>query len=314
MRIYLRIALELGGYTNEEMHFSDEMTVTQDCWVSYDEKGSKVSLKHSDHSENVQKLLPDLDKSEKLMYTLSPKTLLQQYLDLCDSIIDSLRSLPPKEVIEIVSNFVVSDVLNDQVKLFPKGYIKSLNKNADTAVILRRLFLYSSWYDYSFVEELVKECNYSEGVNLLEWFYCHIDKTLPISYYPLPTPSALMIPDKSSSHFIMAMKYTEKPFNLSCIIALKTFLLQVFEINSYACLLLAIVNPDILYWFLPNSVFTIVCQKILEHIDYLGTKGIVEVAITPDIAFSKSGMQKLESISYFSFEDNEVSIVSLCVQ
>ena len=243
------------------------------------------------------------------MYTLSPKTLLLQYLDLCDNIIELLQTSHPKLIIKIVSNFVISDTYNQQVKLFSDSYIKLLNKISSTTVILRRLFLYSSWYDFSFVEELVKRCNCLEGINLLDWFKSRINKTLPISYYPLPTPSSLMIPNKSSSHFVIAMRYTEKPFILSHITILKLFLLQIFKVKSYACILLGVVSPDILYWLLPNSVFTIICEKVPKHIDYLYTKGITEIAISPDITFTKGGEQNIQSVPYFTFEDKIVSTV-----
>ena len=242
------------------------------------------------------------------MYTLLPKTLLQQYLDLCDSIINLLQTSSPKEIIETVANFVVSNVPDQQFKIFSEDYIKSLNKSTNTAVILRRLFVYSNWYDYSFVKELIKRFNCFEGVNLLDWFYSRINKTLPISYYPLPTPSALMIPDKSSSHFLLVMRYIEKPFIFSRIVVLKLFLLRIFKIENYACVLLAVFSPDILYWLLPTSLYAIVRKKILEHLDYLYTKGIIEIAISPDITFSKSGMLNAQSVPYFSFEDAKVSV------
>ena len=307
------VALELGGYTStsKDEYFSHEATNAQDCLISYDENESRVSLKLVDDSEMLQKLLPDLSKSKKLMYTLLPKTLLLQYLDLCNRIIYLLQTLSPKEIIKAVANFVVSDVPDQQFKLFSENYIISLHKSANTTEILRRLFLYSNWYDYSFIEELIKEFNCSEGVDLLEWFYSRINKTLPISYYPLPTPSALMIPDKSSSHFLLAMRYTEKPFVFSRIIVLKSFLLRIFKIKNYACILLAVVSPDILYWLLPTNVFTIVHKKLLEHLDYLYTKGIIEVAISPDITFSKSDMPNMNSLPYFTFEDIKVSILCL---
>ena len=304
-------ALELGGYTStsEDVHFSIEVANAQDCLMSYDENESEVYLKLVCDSEKLQKLLPDLSKSKKQMYTLLPKTLLLQYLDLCDSITDLLQALSPKEIIKTVANFVVSDVPDQQFKLFSENYIKSLKKSTSTTMILRRLFPYSNWYDFSFIEELIKEFNCSEGVDLLEWFYSRINKTLPMSYYPLPTPSALMIPDKSSSHFLLVMRYTEKPFIFSHVIVLKLFLLRIFKIKSYACILLAVVNPDILYWLLPISVLTIVRKKILEHFDYFYTKGIIDIAISPDIIFSKSGMLSIQSLPYFTFEDKKVSIL-----
>ena len=290
------------------MHFSNEAANAQDCLISYNENESKVCLKLISDSENLQKLLPDLSKSKKLMYTLSPKTLLQQYLDLCDSIIDLLQTLSPEEIIKTIANFVVSDVPDQQFKLLSENYIKSLNKSANSTVILRRLFLYSNWYDYSFVEEMIKKLNCFEGVDLLEWFFSRINKTLPISYYPLPSPSACMIPDKSSSCFLLITRYTEKPFVFSRIVVLKSFLLHIFKIKSYACILLAIVNPDILYWLLPINVFTIVCKKISEHLDYFYTKGITDIAMFPDITFSKSGMLNTQLSPYFSFQDIKVSI------
>ena len=287
------------------MHFSSEVANIQDCLISYKKNDS---LKLVDNTEKHQKLLPDLDKSNTLMYTLLPKTLLVQYFDLCDSIINLLQTSTPKEIIKTVANFVVSNVSGQQFKLFSENYIKSLNKSTNTAVILRRLFLYSNWYDHSLVKELIKGLNCFEGVNLLDWFYNRINKTLPISYYPLPTPSALMIPDKSSFHFLLVMRYIEKPFIFSRIVVLKSFLLQIFKIENYACILLAMVSPDILYWLLPICLHTIVCKKIQEHLDYLYTKGITEIAISPDITFSKSGSLNTQSVPYFSFEDTKVSI------
>ena len=297
------VELELNGYTNtnEDIHVSSEALSIQ---MNYDETESKVSLKKFSESDQMQRLLPDLDKSEKLMYTLLPKTLLMQYLDLCDSIIRLLQKLQPKQIIKIVANFAISE--EQQVKLFSDSYIKSLNKITSTVVILRRLFLYSSWYDFSIVEELVKECKCFKGFYLLDWFNLHIDKTLPISHYPLPIPSSLMIPDKSSSHFLMAMTYREELLTLLHITELKSFLLHTFKIKSYTCILLGVGSPDTLYWLLPKSVFSLVCKEVPEHIDDFYTEGITKIAISPDITFTKSGKQNVQSLPQFTFEDKEV--------
>ena len=299
--------LELNGYTNtnEDVDLSSE--ASSSIQMNYDETESKVSLKIFSESDKIQRLLPDLDKSEKLMYTLSPKTLLIQYLDLCDSIIRLLQTLRPRQIIKIVANFVIGE--EQQVKLFSDSYIKSLNKITSTVVILRSLFLYSSWYDFSVVEELVKECNCFEGFYLLDWFNLRIDKTLPISHYPLPTPSSLMIPVESSSHFVMTTRYREKLFTLLHITELKSFLLHTFKIKSYACILLGVASPETLYWLLPNSVFTIICKIIPQCTDDLYTKGITEIAISPNIVFTKSGKQNAQSLPQFTFEDKEVSAV-----
>ena len=309
--VHTYIELESNGYTNtsEDVHFSSE--ASSSIQMKYDETESKVSLKKFSKSDKIQRLLPDLDKSEKLMYTLLPKTLLTQYLDLCDSIITLLQTLHPKQIIKIVAKFVISEERHVQLKLFSDSYIKSLNKITSTVMILRSLFLYSSWYDFSVIEELVKECDCSEGVYLLDWFNLHIDKTLPISHYPLPNPSSLMIPNESSSHFVMAMRYraSQKLFTLQHITELKSFLLHTFRIKGYACILLGVASPETLYWLLPNSVFTIIYKIIPECIDDLCTKEITKIAISPDIVFTKSGKQKVQSLPQFTFEDNKVSAV-----
>ena len=308
MYVCMYVELELNGFAiaSKDVHCSNEIS---DVLINYDEKESKISLKCINESSKMQRLLPDLDKSGELMYTFLPNTLLLQYLDLCDSIIELLQTLQTKQVVERVNSFVISDTHNYPIKLFSDDYIKSLNDGPSTGLMLRRLFLYSRWYDVSFIEELLKKCECLRGVQLLGWFNSHIDANLPILRYPISTPSSFLIKDEFNSHFLMAMRYKRKRCTLSDITTLKSLLLQVFGIKSYCCILVGIVSPDILYWLLPNSAFTIVCKKVPEYIDYLCIKGITNVAVSPDITFSSSGKQSRHAVSYFTFENKKVSII-----
>ena len=303
MYVHTYFALELNGYTiaSKDVDLSGD---TADNHTNCDEKISNLKCINQ---PDMQQLLPNLDKSEELMDTILPNMLLLYYLDLCDSIIELLQASQAEQIIEIIDSFLISD---QPVKLFSDNFIKSLKNSPNTNMILRRLFLYSRWYDVSFIEELVLKCDCQRGVQLLDWFNSHINRTLPILRYPIPAPFSFMLKDESNSHFLMAMRYRREHCTLSDINALKSLLLQVFEIKSYGCILVGIVSPDILYWLLPNSAFTIVCKKVPECIEYLCTRGITDVAISPDITFSTSGKQSRQAVSYFTFESKKVSILT----
>jgi len=192
---------------------------------------------------------------------------------------------------------------------FTANFIARLKGITNIASLLKILFPYTNWCDHSIIRELVEACDCPEGVQLLDEFDSRIDVTLPVTAYPIPAPSNLMIPSESSTHTVMAVKCQQKlsSLTLSHIGVIKSLINDKFTITKHACLLLAVRATDVnhssaIFWLIPKGVTPLISKAVLEHSGFLLTNGLVEISICPSFSFStdNTNMYRIWAMNYYS--------------
>ena len=252
-------------------------------------------------------LLPDLHVENKHQY-IEPSDVVLKYLDLFDKLVELLQHLHPSKVTEVLSNIVASDA--HDICYFMDDFIASLRGITSTTSLLRIVFPYTNWHDHSIIRELVEVCDCFEGVKLLDEFDSCIDVTQPITAYPIPAPSNLMIPSESSTHTVMAVKFAQQlslPL-LNQVGVMKSLMIEKFNITKHASLLLAVRTASInhhtaiFYWLIPRCVAPLISSAVQIHSGYLLEKGLVEVAICPSFSFSldSSNMYRIWAMTYYN--------------
>ena len=293
-----------------------------DCYAfNVDTSGSKnKSLIHvtpTFQRQSNSQLTKQIVDSPQQSYKIEPNNLLNVlYLYLFDELLSSLQSCKVEPMIHILTNLKASDTYD--IQLFSAKCITNLSSSTNSAVLLRTLFLYSNWCDHSIIRELVGACDCPEAERVLDEFDSHIDPTLPITDYPIPVYSSTMIPNKSSTHTVMAVAYNKELSSLSLqyVEVVKSIIVQKFSITKHACLLLAVADcgVTILYWLIPNSVSSVIIEKAKEYCDDLSTSGILEVAIYPGFIFPTSSGDRIWSLAYSMDKSGMFDQVSSFVQ
>ena len=303
-------------YIHTDLSSKGFITLSQDCndWFdeSYYDNRSDDPVRLVDHNENEMKnfklfvtkrqrpLLPDLNAMEWSQYIL-PSNVGLKYLDLFDSLVELLQIVHPDIIIEALNDVMASDT--QRLTFFAPKFQKMLEKFTNATALLRILFPYTNWYDHSIIRELVEACECPEGVKLLDEFDSRIDVTLPITSYPIPAPSDLMIPDESSTHTVMAVRCDQQLSSLSLkhIGVVKSLMMNTFSITKHAFVLLAISNNSsaVIFWLIPRSVVPMINNAIQESSTSLYNNGLLEVAIwSPNFSFSTGSTSRIWMIAY----------------
>ena len=156
-----------------------------------------------------------------------------------------------------------------------------------------------TWLDHSILKDLVVASGSDSAQQLLDLFdskiysYCNE----PISSFPLPYPSQLMLPLDDSEYTILSMKYcppsrgnaTQGMIILQDVMDIKLILKRKWKIRSHDIQLVAVhAKLELLYWMIPKFRL----EMIESDLVFDWRSGIVMMAVLP------ANFQSLEGNSY----------------
>ena len=223
----------------------------------------------------------------KWTLSLKPSHVHLRFFDLVDNIILLLFTTD-----KICFNFankcrslMVSDTQN--IPLFTDPFLSKLI-NCRSIFLLKILLLpFLSWLDHSILKELTS--NNDSVTHLLTQFNSLIDANKPLTAYPIPTLSQLMIPldDKFT---IVATKslYNLENISLKYVVNIKATITEQWKITKHAIQLIAISTElNYLYWMVPICVVpVIISSNNYESQHHFRQQGILMTAILPDLFFT----------------------------
>ena len=171
------------------------------------------------------------------------------------------------------------------IPYFTDKFLTKLNK-ADSLFLLKIMLLpYMSWFDHSILKQLVSASQSKAADKLLQQFDSLIDYSQPITSYPIPEPSQLMIPLDDSDYTLVATKCDcdLQEMTLQKIVDNKALLVNKWDITEHALQLMAIhITRRILYWMIPKCLIPIVEDKIDDTAQFdLWCNGVIMVSIYP---------------------------------
>ena len=176
----------------------------------------------------------------------------------------------------------------------------------DRIIHCKSLFLFKiyllpliTWLDHSILKDLVVASGSDSAQQLLDLFdsklysYCNE----PITSFPLPYPSQLMLPLDDSEYTILSMKYrppsrggtTQGMIILQDVMDIKLTLERKWKISSHDIQLVAVhARLELLYWMIPKFLVEMIESYLVHDWRY----GIVMMAVLP------ANFQSLESNDY----------------
>lgn len=209
-----------------------------------------------------------------------PSTLNTEFLQLTDRLNELMQFCDPKLITEHCSNLMASDIHN--IRVFPTEYVKKLQKYSHTPSLLRIMSSFWTWSDQSFLRMLLQSSE--EATSLLDEYRSQTDLSQQLAAYPLPPPSACMMPSDSSTHTVLAVKFAQEYYQclLKHVFEVQSKLTKKFDITPHSLqLLTAKDSTTILFWLIPKSVMALITTKVLEYRSILYDEGILEVSIFP---------------------------------
>ena len=195
------------------------------------------------------------------------------------------------------------------IPLFGEELLKKIDQSKSYLLLKVLLLPYITWLDHSILQHLVLFSQSKVAERILDDFIFSIDYAQPITSYPIPSPSQLMIPLDGNDYTLVATR-CEFEFNslvLQKVVDVRSVLIEQWQITPHAIQLNAVhVQERLLYWMIPKCVAELIADKI-PHIQYeLWKNGIVMCTIFP-VNFSSPGYPESAAKSGpFSLLNSEV--------
>ena len=182
------------------------------------------------------------------------------------------------------------------------------------------LLPFITWLDHSILKDLVVASGNEDAQQLLDLFNSKIYSysSQPISSFPIPCPSQLMIPLDDSDYTILSVKFrppsrggnTQGTIILQDIMEIKLTLKRKWEIRSHDIQLAAVhTNFELLYWMIPKCLVEVIENNLVHD----RKSGIIMMAVLPPIFLSDedSDSEKLKgpfsSLNFLWQDDTEVA-------
>ena len=209
------------------------------------------------------------------------------FFELVDKLAAQLHTVDIEFLADKCRTLMASEVHN--IKLFTDSFVKKLFKCSLPSLLKIHLLPFVSWLDQSVLTELATAYGKANILELLCRYTHIIDHTEPITSYPIPTLSQLMVPLNDSEYTIVAMETLQNctEFILRDVINLKEFLTDHWELTAHALHLAAIdYHYNCMYWMIPKQVKSLVEDKLSQGQYELQHKGIYMTVILPNNFFS----------------------------
>ena len=230
-----------------------------------------------------------------------PSTVITEFLDMKCQLQHVLQSYDAKVVFEKCEKLMASET--DGVLLFSSDHLQKLKDCSLVPALLQKLSPYFNWSDHSVLSMAISACDNPVATKLLDQFDSKVDKSLPVTDYPIPQPSPNMVPYDNSTHTVLAVKLNTdlSTFSLQNILDLRYLLQENFQVTLHVFQLLAAKRSStFLYWTIPKCIVSIITARISQRRSYLYQNDIVELSVYPGSVFITTSSLKVGSLSFFT--------------
>ena len=206
---------------------------------------------------------------------------------MIDRLVAQLHTVDIVFLADTCCALMASDVHN--IKLFNYGFIKKLFKCSHPSLLKIYLLPFITWLDNSILIELATAYEKFSVLELFCKFIHIIDDTEPITSYPMPTFSQLIIPLDDSEYTMVAVKTFQNcsELVLKDVKDVKELLTSHWELTAHALHLVAIdYHYNCMYWMIPKQVQYLVENRLNRGHHELGNKGILQIVLLPKNFFS----------------------------
>ena len=217
-----------------------------------------------------------------------PSAVVDEFSHVTDRVIKLLQAYDPKLLVEQCTTIMASD--RHGINFFSNDQLQKLKEYNNTPLLLQELGHLWSWNNHSVLRVLVGSCD--NAVNLLDEFDCRLDLSGPITSYPV---SEITSVDGTTQTILEMMCENDvHKFSLKNVVEMCSFVMNKCDITRHCPQLLLIQGTVTLYLSIPKSVVHLISTKVLQYSNSFYKKGILEVAIHPDIQINTSKIASLD--------------------
>ena len=218
---------------------------------------------------------------------LAAKTVHLRFVNLASQLKHKLKDYNPHEFLETCHKLTASVSHFKTISLVPSEYLEDLN-DADICIIFGRLSVLWTWNNHSILRALLEASNCQDGIKMLDEFKSQIDNNQPMKFFPIPPPSAKMVPFSSSAYTVLSIRRKHDKGELvplHYVNDVVTIIIEKFGISLHALQLLAgeAKNPLTLYWLIPKSVVPLIHNGVKEHLNFLKENRFTKIVIYPSV-------------------------------
>ena len=208
---------------------------------------------------------------------------------MVDELAGQLHTVDIEYIAHKCDTLMASDVHN--IKLFTDSFVKKLFKCSHSSLLKIYLLPFITWFDNTILRELIAVYENIDTLELFCKFICVIDDSKPITSYPIPTFSQLMIPLDNSEYTIVATETCRicSELTLKDVKDIKDFLRGHWELTVHAIHLVAI-DYNCIYWMIPRKVVPLI-KKIDQDSERLTYNEIYLCSVLPDNFFFNFNQQ-----------------------
>jgi len=199
-------------------------------------------------------------------------------------LIAQLHTMDIQFIVDKCCSLMASDIHN--IKLFTNNFIKKLFNCSD---LKNYLLPFITWLDSSILREFLSIYEESNTLELVYNFNCLIDNNQPITSYPIPSFSQLIIPLDNSEYTIVATKTVQNcnELVLKEVRDIKEFLQSLWELTAHAIQLAAIdYIYNCIYWIIPKQVKSLIENKLNHTQHELWDRGIFQAVLLQNDFYS----------------------------
>ena len=205
------------------------------------------------------------------------------FLEVIDNLAARLHTVDVEFLVDKCCTLMASDIHN--IKLFTDNFIKKLFKCSYSFSLLKIYLLpFITWLDNTILIKLATAYEKGVDLGLLCKFIHIIDGTEPVTSYPIPTFSQLLIPLDDSEYTIVVVKTfgSCNELTLNDVVDVKEFLTSYWELTVHALHLAAIdYHNNYMYWMIPKQVQHLVENRLNRRELELWNKEIFQIFLLP---------------------------------
>ena len=197
------------------------------------------------------------------------------------------------------------------IPLFSEKFLKKITSCELPFFVQLYVLQFATWIDNSLIKELVMASESELAMKIFNKFDASLDYNLPITSYPIPSPSQLIMPLDDSNYTIVATKHTQslREITVNQVKVIKMLLINNWQITEHAVQLIALcATSSFLYWMIPKRIAHLITQCGIEVQHKLLEEGIIMINLFPSTFFSDSHDLVSHSLSMGPF-----SFLSTCL-
>ena len=210
------------------------------------------------------------------------------FLEVIDNLAARLHTVDVEFLVDKCCTLMASDIHN--IKLFTDNFIKKLYKCSFSSSLLKIYLLpFITWLDNTILIKLATAYEKVVDLGLFCKFIHIIDGTEPVTSYPIPTFSQLLIPLDDSQYTIVVVKTfgSCSKLTLNDVVDVKEFLTSYWELTIHALHLAAIDHHNnYMYWMIPKQVQHLVENRLNQGQLELWNKEIFQIFLLPRYFYS----------------------------